>query len=173
MLQQKCQIVVNGRQIDEMVIVQHKDEMLFLRSYLVDRRNKQRSNRRRLRSCQRLDHCGAAGVDGTVHCQRYIAPEVDRVVVVFVECQPRQRRRSALMQRAGRLQHRCCFAKTCRGADKRQWYIDEITQLCKDASTWNEMAAIGGWGNPGNEQRFAHETPIASIFLVVLYRNSV
>jgi hypothetical protein len=92
---------------------------------------------------------------------------------VFVERQPRQRRISTLPQHAGRLQHRCSFAKTRRGAEKRQWYIDEIAQLCKNAPAWNEMAAIGGRGNPGNEQRFAHETPTVSIFLVVLYRNSV
>lgn len=52
------------------------------------------------------------------------------------------------------------FAETRRGADKRQWYIGEITQLCKNTLAWNEMASIGGWGNPGNEQRFAHETPL-------------
>ncbi len=164
---------MNDGQIDEMIIVEHKDEMLILRSYLVDRRNQQRSNRRRLRSCQRLDQRDAAVVDGAVYRQSYIAPEVDWIVVAFVERQPRQRYISTLAQHTGCLQHCRRFAETRRGTDERQWYIGEMTQLCKNTLAQNKMASIGGQGNPGNEQRFAHETPLERpSLLIVLYRNS-
>lgn len=92
--------------------------------------------------------------------QRHISPELNRVIVVDVEGEPRERRSVLLLERVQCLLHRRCFAEACRGADERHRNVDEMVQPWGEALAGNETRMGGGSGDFGYEQRFAHRTPI-------------
>ncbi len=79
---------MDGRGVDEMIVVQHEDAPVGQLHEVVEQERQQRLERRRLRRPQQRERCGADGWDDGLERGDEVAQELKRVGVARIQGKP-------------------------------------------------------------------------------------